>query len=345
MSKRKVLIVGNGIAAKLLAFTLYKDKGITATMIANEDFAPMCSTRSTAINCLRGTKKGISKLGDLIVDSYEDFVHFYNTFKPEGVEKSFELQIWDKDYDKWQRRYEDFKLINKISGISSELSSSYEGVRNEAYLFDPINFLNWLDQQYEKEFINDYVTSISKESNWKIETHNGLQILSEYVIICSSYESSLFSSLIRDDVEKRTLLHSKPVSGTYLRFSINDFNESQFNSSQAFSLAYNNLHFIYRPFASDVLIGSTSLNNEKRFLPEKEKVTLIYQKISQLLDNSVSLPPIEKGELVAGIRHKAQKRVPFWGEIHDNCFGIWGLYKNGYSFGFKAALEVARAID
>lgn len=341
---KDVVIIGDGVAAKILAFTLYKKHNLVSTVISSEEFVPRCSTRSTAINCLRGTQKNVSSLGDVIVDSYNDFVNFYDTYQPQGIEKSFEIQLWNRDHEKWSKRFKNTNNYDFIPNLKNKLNRSYDGFKSEAFLICPELFFEWLDSHYEKEHLTDYVVDISRETNWLIITQSGKEIITKNVILCTSYETELFSKIIREEKLKQTLERSKPVSGTYLRFDINDFKKDQFNSSQAFSLAFNNIHFIYRPFAQDVLIGSTSINNVKSFLPQRNQINEIYFEIKKLLENAIDLPPIEKASMVVGVRHKGQKRTPFWGEINENCYGVWGLYKNGWSFAFKAALEISKAI-
>src|SRR5690606_27946804 len=117
--KKRIVVIGDGIAAWCTLFSLKKEifeRGILDKIeiiqIAENDFAPPCTLASTAINCLRGTKKGLSELGDLIYDSYEYFKELHERFEFKGIEKGVERQLWRKNStskEKWEKRYADFK--------------------------------------------------------------------------------------------------------------------------------------------------------------------------------------------------------------------------------------------
>jgi hypothetical protein len=172
MERKEFVIIGNGVASKILAMYLYKEFQRPITIIANEDFAPMCSTRSTAINCLRGTQKGLSALGDMIVDSYDEFVEFYNEYvingslcEPgcgvvSGIEKTVELQLWQENRERWLRRFGKCEQYDRLPFFHNNLNECFEGYQSDAYIFHPEVFLEWLDNQCEKEFINDYVINV-----------------------------------------------------------------------------------------------------------------------------------------------------------------------------------------
>jgi Trk K+ transport system NAD-binding subunit len=63
----KVCIIGAGIAARSLAFNL--SKNFEVTLIADDELAPACSTRSTGVVANRATQEGLSDLGDLNIEA------------------------------------------------------------------------------------------------------------------------------------------------------------------------------------------------------------------------------------------------------------------------------------
>jgi hypothetical protein len=170
VDSKKFVVIGDGIASKLLSFALYQEYQQPITVIASDEFAPACSTRTTAINCLRGTRKGLSPLGDSIVDTYEEFVAFYNEHKPAGLDKTVELQLWQDNREKWLRRFGSSEQYETLPFFKNMLDEVYEGFQSEAYIFHPESFFSWLDGQFEKEFIQDYVTAIQKENGYRIST-------------------------------------------------------------------------------------------------------------------------------------------------------------------------------
>lgn len=344
MQHQEFVIIGDGIAAKVLAFYLYRQYQRPITLIANDQFAPKCSTRTTAINCLRGTQKGLSPLGDMLVAGHYDFEDFYQNYAPEGIEKTIELQLWQNNHEKWLRRFGECKSYDEVPfftrPLTRQFEECFEGHQSEAYIFHPESFLAWLDSQYERNFINDYVVSIEEGDQYILNTHNGEKICCDKLFICTSYESSLFSHLVKDEGVKRQLNHSRPVAGTYLRFKVSDFDLKEFRTQHSFSVVFDQIHFIFRSHAKDILIGSTSTNNSKNFLADRQGMLSQYQRVMEILANVITLPTFEKGELITGIRHKGQRRTPYWGEINKNCYAVWGLYKNGYSLAFSAAKHI-----
>ena len=343
MQHKEFVIIGNGVASKLLAFYLYQKLKTPITVIASEDFAPMCSTRTTAINCLRGTQKGLSALGDMMVDSFDEFVDFFQEYQPDGIEKSVELQLWQENREKWLRRFGICEQFETLPFFQNALNECFEGYQSDAYIFHPEVFLEWLDNQYEKEFLNDYVINVEKMgTSYQIQTQKGEIVECQYLYLCTSYESPLFSNLVSEDKLRRELEHSKPVAGTYLKFDINDFDLKEVAFKKSFSLVFDQIHLIFRRHANDVLIGSTSSNNSKNFLPDETGIFKQYETLQKHLQGVLTLPSFDKAELITGIRHKGQRRTPFWGKINDNCYGVWGLYKNAFSLGFSAAKELTQ---
>jgi hypothetical protein len=132
------------------------------------------------------------------------------------------------------------------------------------------------------------------------------------------------------------------VAGTYLQFPLEEFNLSEFTTKESFSLVFDEIHFIVRRHAGDVLIGATTTNNSKNFYPDKEGMLEQYQRLQKHLHKVITLPAIDKGELITGIRHKGQRRTPFWGQVNDNCYAVWGLYKNAFTLAFTAARELTQ---
>ena len=57
-----------------------------------------------------------------------------------------------------------------------------------------------------------------------------------------------------------------------------------------------------------------------------------------------NLPPKEKWRVKHGIRFKGAKRTPWWGQISENCYGVFGLYKNAFSFSIIAGKDVATRV-
>jgi glycine/D-amino acid oxidase-like deaminating enzyme len=346
MHNKHIVIIGNGIAAKCVVFELNKIGIINITVIASESHAPMCSTKTTAINCLRGAKRGKSELGELIIDSFEDFIDFYSTETPSGISKTHEMHTTPVEStelnSKWNRRYSEYDRSNKFSIFNASLKSDLFYVENEAYIISPEIYFNWFDSKNRFNLINDSVVEIDEN---KVITKNGDVYIADELVICTSYMSRDFSNLVTDQKLKHRLNHSKPVSGSYLKFNISDFNPSQLNLKRTYCFRIDEVHLIIRPDLKDVLIGATSSNNSIDISGDKEGMLEQYNKLSHYLETVVDLPSFDKAELITGIRHKGQMRMPYWGQIAEQKYAIWGLYKNAFTFSFSAAKKIASLIQ
>lgn len=347
MHDKHIVIIGNGIASKCVVYELNKIGFNSITVIANDDFAPSCSLSTTAINCLRGTKANQSSLGDTILKSFDDFVDFYNNEKPNGICKTLETHctpLDTKDFDKWNRRYSHlgFNEKNSFDYFNKPLNKKFYTIDNEAYIFSPTVFYNWFSGILKSTCLNDTVVEINENT---LKTLNGKELAFDELIICTSYMSKNFSSLVDDQKLKHKLMHSKPVPGSYLKFNIKDFHPEQLELLKTYCFRIDEIHLIVRPFESDVLLGATSTNNELSFVHNVKELKSQYDRMSNYLAGVIDFPIFEKADLKTGIRHKGQGRNPYWGSISTNKYAVWGLYKNAFTFSFTAAKEIARLIE
>lgn len=343
------IIIGNGVSSKVLVNYLNKIGLKDIVVIASDRFAPQCSLRSTSVNCLRGTTKGISQLGDLIVDSFKEFESFYNENKPYGVEKGYEYRCWFEktpEHDKWLKRFKKYSLKSSLNPFYKSFPQDMSVNQEDAYMITPELFFNYFDNKNICKYENDIVTEVQNSSNKIIiKTQKQKQYECQKLFICTGYMSKVFMDLLVDETIKNKLNSSKPVTGTYLKFNQGDFDEDEVNFNESFSIAYQKSNFIYRKLSKDILIGSTSTNNELNFFNNNEQIKLQFDEMSAFFKDVITFPSINKAQFLTGIRHKGKKRLPFWGKINQNIYATWGLYKNGYTFSFLAAKELANLIQ
>jgi len=329
----KIAIIGNGIAAwcinKYLLNSL--NQAITIDRFGNDDFIRTCSLRTTSINCMRGTKKGISPLGDLMVDSMLEFIRFYNESDPQnlkGITQSFEYQLWDQDNDKMTKRFDSFESIDEIDGI--KLSKKMNMYKSEAYLINPLEFYHSLNLSEVK---GNFVSKLEKVGDKFALSSNGRVYEYDKVILCCANQSALFLDLFTNEDAIDFVKRSKPVKGDYLYLKMD-------HDYPCMSLAINSHHLIFR--AGEILIGSTSFNDcDTQAIFEKE-LKKVYEEINASVE--IDLPSFEKFEAICGIRCKGRKRTPFWAKVAPNLFMISGLYKNAFSFSFLSAKELTPKI-
>jgi hypothetical protein len=340
MQKVDIIIVGDGIAAKCLIFELNKLNLTNILQISDDDYAPACSTRTTAINCLRGTKKGISPLGDLIVDSFQLFEKFYGDYNPAGICLTEEIQSWDQNHEKWLKRFGSFQNSKSFSQFNFSLQKSLNYYRSDAYIIIPELFYAWWELSLKRQTLKAQVTNlIQQENGWIVDTNAGTyQALK--VVLATSYMTPILAQNVVQDKIKQKLLHSKKAAGTYLKFKAQDFDQTSFDFHNSFSFVYDEVHFIYRKQSHDVLIGATTNTEE---VIDEVGMQEQYQKLKEIFGED-KLPAFDKAELLMGVRHKGQKREPYWGEINHNLYAIWGLYKNAFTLAFSAASDLSALI-
>ena len=337
---KTIVIVGNGIASWRVNAELEKKFiDLNIIRIGSEDFIPKCSYRTTAINCLRGVQKGISKLGDLMYDSHVEFEAFYEESRPDGVNVGYEWQFWDpngQNSEKWQRRFKDWDQFKEIGEF--QFSKTMNGVRSKAYIIEPKRLYKWHSEKFEKtQFINDYVVEINNQNKKHIvRTQKGNVIEADAVVICTGYMAHNFLELVTEESVKDYLKRSKPVRGTYL--------QTQYDlGDDSFSLALEGSHLIYRASDKNLLIGSSSQNDSSIQIPMEKEVNDIFEFVTSQF-SEWKLPSRENWKLQHGIRFKGAKRTPFWGTLSSRCYGVMGLYKNAFSFSFLAAKELSQEI-
>ncbi len=331
---KNILTIGDGIAAWCLHEQLLKQDGIKITNISGDDFFTPCTFKTTSTNCLRGTIKGVSPLGDLIVDSYYAFEDFYNQHLPEGVVKTVEYQCWNEG-EKWQRRYPEYLKTNEHAFLKTLVKEMPECVENLAYLIEPAKLKTWYRKRHQAI---DFKNALVKEVRASKEVlYNDQVELFDEIYFCTSYASALLAKGFNEKYDY-ILDHSKPVAGSYLQMSLDGVN---FTFDHDFSLALDKYHFIYRKSENILQIGSSTDNKSSVQLANEKKLQEIYQFVAEHLQ--IELPALDSFTRHTGIRHKGYKRLPFWGEISDGIYAISGLYKNAFSFAYLAAQELVKA--
>lgn len=334
MKKLRVLIIGDGIAGSCIRYTLAKLSGLDITQVSSHNHFPACSLNSTAINCLRGTQRGVSKLGDEIVDSYDYFLKFISEEKPEGIFKGSEVQFFSQK-ENWERRYSNFREVGNslFSKWIDDLPFFYE---SDAYFFDFKQFQKWVEEKSPNIVKNmGLVKNIKKNGEVIIENQN---CQFDLVILATNYGTKFLSYGLNEDYDYK-INHSKSVAGSYLEIDAKKLNLS-FPHSTNFALE--KYHFIYRKEQGLIQIGATSDNNSEVFLPNKKELQSIYDNVKKNL--KFDLPPFKDFNQLVGIRHKGYKRMPFHDFITNHVFAISGLYKNGFLLSFKIAQDLSTAL-
>lgn len=340
MFDKHIIVVGSGVAAKCVIFELNKKGFKNITCISSEVFAPACSNRSTGINALRGTEAGLSPLGNKLIRAHEFFNKFLNDYSPKGVTKTYEVHGWSGIHSKLKRRYKTVLKSDDFLFLNKKLKEEINYSKTDAFVISPDLFLSWMEKEIEYKSVDDFVTKISKNN---IETQKGDVYQFDKLVLATGFLARQFESLIEDPKIFKNLLHSKSVSGSFLELDSSLFNNSNLELKESFSFVYEDTHLIYREDENKIIIGSTSDNNEVRLIPNKDSLFEKYNKLKKLIGGE--FPPFDEATFKAGVRHKAQQRDPFWGEINNNIYAVWGLYKTGWSMSFSAGFDIADIIE
>tara|TARA_B100001971_G_scaffold111365_1_gene102434 strand:- start:63543 stop:64574 length:1032 start_codon:yes stop_codon:yes gene_type:complete len=325
----KIAIIGNGIAAWCVnKYLLNKDSSLNILRFGNDEFIRTCSLRTTSINCMRGTQKGISPLGDLMVDSMEEFLSYYQDYPLRAVEKTYEMQCWQAEDSKFSKRFKDYTQISSIEEI--ELSKKMFAYKSDAYLIHPLKL-------YHEFNLKDVSGNLVKEviqldSGFKIIADSG-EFQVDKVILCAAGFNELFKDLITNEDALDFIQRTKPVKGDYLYLKAE-------HGIKAKSIAIENHHLIFRE--NEILIGSTSFNDNAIHAINHSELRAVYEHIVDSI--RFQLPSYDSFDAICGIRSKGRKRTPYWNQVADDVYMVGGLYKNAFSFAFKAAADLTDLI-
>lgn len=334
---KNIVTIGDGIAAWCLHEELLKLPNVHITNISSSTLFSPCSLSSTSLNCLRGTRRGLTSLGDLIVDSYELFEQFNTKFEPSGVYKGVEYQLWRQEqHEKWMRRYSNFSKTQDNPFLQDKLISKFNYQENLAYFIDPNSLKSWYWNRHQQiSKISAFVSNIQKvKDKFLITADKDIALEFDSVILCTNQATHLLGRGFSEQFDYY-LSHSKPVAGTYLEKKINS---NEFTGN--YNIAIGKQHLIVRSDSGRLQVGSTVDNNMSIDIPNKKDILNLYNNLQRCL--SFELPSFDEFEMKVGIRHKGFERKPFWGKISnsDNIYSICGLYKNAFSFSYKAAQDI-----
>ena len=226
--------------------------------------------------------------------------------------------------------------------LKKELHQTFHYYKSDAYIFDPEIFYEWLDANTTFELINDRVIAVEEQ---KVKTLNGQEFSYKHLYLCTSYMSDQFASLVVNEKLKRTLLHSKPVAGSYLSFPIHLFESAEIDLSEPFSFVIDEIHFIVRPGSGDVLLGATTENQSLSFVPNEKGLQEQYDRFCDYVGGALSMPEFTQAKQICGIRHKGQRRTPVWGQVAPGVSAVWGLYKNAFTLAFLASEDLVGQLE
>lgn len=340
-----IVVVGNGIAAKLAIFELQQVLAVTTKILqidANDIFAA-CSDFSTSYVSTHGIKSGVSDLGDTVCTGVDATLSFIDKWRPDGTYHAahYKLPGEGENKSEFLRRfnacYNIFKLNEKIC-----LKEIVQGVEFPSIQFDYNQFSQWIDHKNSAwanfSKLKSYVAS-GDFANGNLLLVNNQKITSKIILFCTGAYSKLLTQTLfaQMDNPNDLLGGTQNVPGNYLQFKSVLWGENSFNLS---CLPAN---LIYRAESATLLIGGTS-NSAEIYATDFLALQKQYEIFNNLLPAKL-LPELNTAEILTGNRHKGKKRRPFWGGIYHNekhgLYASWGYYKNGFSVPFHSSKILA----
>ena len=340
-TKYDLIIIGDGLAARCFMYELAKnDSNLKVLQIFQEDKAPACSFKTTSHICLNGVQLGISKLGDLLFESYKITENIFKTEKPDGVYEGEQFTLCrDGEFGKSEfiRRY---KKVDKFESFSNDIDvSSLEnwGLFYHKYVIDAEAFMAWLKKSYinklNLEIVNSYVVGQNLFTDYVEVVTESETYKAKDLLLCTGAYSKTFE----EELDFEPLTKSKVVPGQYITFDNVDW------GSVNFAISKRKYTVCYRAYNNTLMIGGTSLNADDD-INDLSLLKFEYEQIQLILGDARTLPPFNEGIIRHGLRHKGWQRKPFWGVIKESesskIYGMFGLYKNGFTFPFLGAKKI-----
>ena len=304
----KIAVIGSGVLGSLAAFWA-KNAGHHVTLFDAEEFIPKTTLRTTSIVALRGTKRGLSPLGDLICDSFQSFEVFFKKYQPHGVEVGSETVLWRTDMkDKYQKRYpQSFKLSSFEELVfRQELNSCTSNV----YHIYPTEFLKWLNA--DLEIANELVLKVSEGTVFTMESEQTF----DHVLFANSHGINSVQAAHNEET-LQYLSKCSTVKGDYFYF---DYNPTAFSNH---SFEFEGVHLIFRK--DHMLVGSSSDKVDHLLFHKKS------ERIFDHLENFIDFEFPKKREFISGLRQKGAKRTPFCYVDQYQSY-LLGGYKNAFLF-------------
>lgn len=302
------VIVGSGISAHAFLWTyalaLKQGRLDDARRVVwiKSEIVPTCSLTSTSLISSAGLERGVSPLGEQLLDAYQVFESRCANFA--AVSKATQTHLAHGDLENFKRRY--------------------ANAQGECYVIDSHNFL--------RELSHEAQTILGERLIYKNDTVISWQ--HDHLVLHSKQKLNFDRCYIALGAGINFLAPvkgSRTVAGHYAWANVD-------LGQQSFVFSRGPMNLIYRALDKVILLGSVDDKNDQHGWPViAPRVSELKKSLAQF---EFDLPSNLKWQVATGIRHKGVKRRPFWGEIATNLWGTHSLYKNGYTLAFLAADEV-----
>lgn len=341
----RIAVIGGGIAGQMIVWRLLQEKAdFTIDWFEASEKIPPCSFSTTSLVRKAGIERGVSPLGDLLLESFEEFESFVEKnphFSHRAIEKMEHLQCWRKDDERsssYQRRYGGQK---KAVITEFFLGEKWEKAPERAYLVYPGFFREEVDRLAKASerlhYFPYYVKKIEEGEAGVGLLYENQRRLYQKVFLATGWNHLW-------EKERFNLPLKEIVSGHYLDIKSSFLLPQYRKTSWSMSLG-ENLNLIHRQRTEQLLI---SVYNEKQgglspvasMNPHEPELRKLYHRAKSSLSQIGLWPEFSPSWMRMGRRVKGVKRRPLarWVSPHLAC--INGLYKNAYTYSFKLTKDL-----
>ncbi len=315
-----VIVVGSGVAAHAFLEEAVREKfdGSILWVSAPGQLTP-CSLRSTALVARQGVRRGVSPLGDLLVEGCKRFSQWCARVSPAGVEPLINW-YWPRPSHPSDKEY----LIRRFGAAEY----SEKGWIVDAPVFFPFlgqRLSGLLDLQREEAL----VTALRENGDHvELQTWRGEKWRGKQVLLATGAHGRLFP-LSADAVPQ-----GQAVPGHFLVWEGVDWP----HPTTRWKVGPWNL--IYRSKQRTLWPGS-SVEKDGITAPRIQQFRPLWREMNRLFEN---LPPLDQARVITGIRHRGEGRRPYAGLLpgHTRTYRLTGLYKSGFTLAWSLAPRVWR---
>lgn len=313
----RLVVVGEGVAATAFLFALTQkanvDKFFSVIQIANDELAPATSFRSTAIAALRGTRPGLSPLGDEIVDMW-DYTHpLFEREKWSGLKKTA-VHSWVYS-DKAERRYGHLEKIS-ASHFSAKIPPRYI-TTEPGWIIEPAALLASVPQP-KLEKLKTVMTSLERVGEaWQVGILGGIKIEADVVVLATGP----WSEWTRELFVGSPLESMKSTQGSFFQWDTTDC------GTKDFVIGLEGMVCVYHAELQRLILGATSVSGDATFIPRMAELNAIREAFAAHVDINF---PSEKPAIITGLRAQTKGRRPWAGPLSSKLYAVGGLYKTGW---------------
>ena len=264
-----------------------------------------CSRNSTAVVGLHGIQKGVSPLGDDLVEAFHHTKDFINQNCPQGVRGFKRFHLCHGEGSKSHN-----KLIQRFGSLKEcqVFDQKLLGVTEDVYVFEPLVFLKWWQNRLSQKRVSikdDFVVDINNSEQVAVGLEGRYSY--DYLFDCRGSLS--------DEVKK--------APGHYWVWDIDHVPED-------FVLTLDGHNLILDQKRNQIILGGTTEKSEI-IAPQTFQLKSQRDSFTQVLPHLNNLLNQKDPKVLTGTRPKASKRRPLLKKTTDNYIVLNGFYKNGYS--------------